>query len=103
MTAPVSTPESRAAALSVFQGQVPCVFQLTDPSCPNAAAWLGWLAHEENTARCDRDEPLLLCDTHKKAIAASSHPFWRTWHALPPMLCDRCKTPLRLDRFEPLT
>ncbi|HMG65039.1 MAG TPA: hypothetical protein VK599_19000 [Streptosporangiaceae bacterium] len=43
-----------------------------------------------------------MCDAHRKAIATSSHPFWRTWHALPPTLCDQCGTPLRLERFEPL-
>lgn len=101
MTTPVSTPESRTAALSMFKGQVPCVFQLTEPPCADAAAWLAWLAHEENTVSCEAS-PLPVCDTHRKAIQSVSHPFWRTWYQLAPALCDRCGTPVRAERFEPL-
>src|SRR2546421_8182196 len=94
--APTSTTESRAAALAMFEGRVPCLFQLAEPSCPEVARWLAWFAHEENTVRCDTDEPWPVCDAHKKAIAMSSDPFWRTWHNSPPTLCAGCGTPLRL-------
>jgi hypothetical protein len=100
--APGSTVESRAAALAMFEGQVPCLFQLAEPSCPDTAAWLAWFAHEENTASCSSNEPWLLCEAHKKMVQTTSHPFWRTWHQTPPLICEPCGTPLRLDRFEPL-
>lgn len=99
---PGSTTESRTAALAMFEGQVPCVFSLVDPSCPELARWLAWFVHEENTAVCDRDEPWLLCDGHKRILQASSHPFWRTWNRLQPLPCDACGTPLRVSRFDPL-
>jgi hypothetical protein len=104
MTTPVtgSTPESRAAALAMFEGQIPCVMQFAEPSCPETARWLAWFVHEENTSRCEHSEPQPLCDTHRKMIATATHPFWRTWHRTPPVLCDQCETPLRLERFDPL-
>jgi hypothetical protein len=86
----------------MFEGQVPCLFQLTDPSCPAAARWVVYFAHEENTARCDSDEPWPVCDEHKRIVQASSHPFWRTWHNSPPVMCPQCGTPLRPERFEPV-
>jgi len=103
VTAPASTAESRAAALTMFEGRVPCLFHLADPACAAVARWLAWFAHEENTARCESDEPWPVCDQHKQVIQASSDPFWRTWHNMQPVLCTRCGTPLRLERFEPLS
>jgi hypothetical protein len=100
--APASTTESRAAALAMFEGQVPCLFQLTDPSCAATARWVAYFAHEVITVRCDREDPWLLCDEHKKLVWASSHPFWRTWHNTRPVLCPGCGTPLRPERFEPI-
>lgn len=102
VTAPASTTESRAAALAMFEGQVPCALSLADPPCPNAARWLACFAHEETAGACGHEEPQPVCDEHKRQLQAASHPFWRTWWNLPPVLCDRCGTPLRLDRFEPL-
>ena len=104
MTTPVtgSTVESRRAALALFQGQVPCIFRLHEPPCPGTAGWLSWFVHEENTAVCDLSEPWPVCDEHKRIITMISDPFWRTWHQLAPIPCGQCKTPLRLERFEPL-
>jgi hypothetical protein len=99
--APAGTAESRAAALAMFEGQVPCLLQLADPSCPDRARWLAWFAHEENTVSCEAS-PAPVCDAHRRGLQAASHPFWRTWHQMPPVLCDLCGTPLRLERFEPL-
>lgn len=100
--APGSTAESRAAALAMFEGQVPCFFQLGEPPCPQVARWLAMFAHEENTVRCGHDEPWPVCTAHKRMVEVGSHPFWRTWHQSPPLTCEPCGTPLRLDRFEPL-
>lgn len=86
----------------MFEGQVPCLFSLGDPPCPELARWLAWFVHEENTARCDYDDPWLVCDAHKRMVTAGSDPFWRTWKRIQPLLCDACGTPVRLDRFEPL-
>ena len=89
----------------MFQGQVPCVFQLADPSCPATAKWLAWFVHEENTARCGWNEPWPVCDEHKRLIHGSSHPFWRTWYqsqAVGCPACPACGTPLRLEKFEPI-
>lgn len=97
-----STVESRAAALAMFEGQVPCFFSLADPSCPSTAGWLAYFAHEENTARCDWCGPWPVCAEHRRIIDMMSRPFWRTWHQLEPMPCESCGTPLRLDRFEAL-
>jgi hypothetical protein len=104
MTTPVtgSTVDSRAAALALFEGSVPCIFQVGDPPCHATARWLALLAHEESTAVCDYDEPWPVCDEHKRALAMISHPFWRTWHQMQPNLCGKCQTPLRVERFEPL-
>lgn len=102
MPATGSTTESRAAALAMFEGAVPCIFQLTEPACPETAAWLAWFAHEENAVRCGRDDPWPVCGTHKKMIQTASHPFWRTWNQMPPILHDPCGSPLRLERFDPL-
>jgi hypothetical protein len=102
MIAPGSTAESRTAALAMFEGQVPCMFQLIDPSCPHTARWLVQFVHEEATARCDRADPWPVCDEHKRMIQMSSHPFWRTWHQMAPVPCPACQSPLRLERFESL-
>jgi hypothetical protein len=100
--APAGTTESRAAALALFTGQVPCLFSLTDPSCPATAQWVAHFAHEVRAAQCDRDDPWPLCDEHKRLVQAIGHPFWRTWHNMPPVECAGCGTPLRADRFEPI-
>jgi len=86
----------------MFEGQVPCLFQLHDPSCAAAARWLAWFAHEENTARCESDEPWPVCDEHRRLLQRGSIPFWRTWWKTQPVMCPYCGTPLRLDRFESL-
>jgi hypothetical protein len=100
---PGSTAESRTAALAMFEGNVPCLFQLTDPSCPETAKWLAAFIHEENTARCDGASLLWpVCDTHKKMIQVSSHPFWRMWHTMKPVNCDQCGTPIRLASINPI-
>jgi hypothetical protein len=94
--------ESRRAALALFEGQVPCFLKVAEPSCPAVAPHLAILAHEEASARCDYDEPLLTCGEHKRVLAMMSDAFWRTWHNLRPTLCGKCGTPLRVERFEPL-
>lgn len=99
--APSSTIDSRAAALNMFAGNVPCMFSLFDPSCENPAGWLAIFAHEEK-ATCGRDEPWPVCDAHRKLIQTVSHPFWRVWHNMTPVPCPGCQTPLRLDRFDPI-
>jgi hypothetical protein len=86
----------------MFEGQVPCIFSLGDPSCAAVARWLAWHGHEENTARCEWNEPWPVCDDHRQALQRVNHPFWRTWHQLAPTLCDQCGTPLRIERFDPL-
>jgi len=95
-----STTDSRTMALAMFADQVPCALQFYDPSCPKTARWLAYSVHEENTTACDYNEPMLLCDEHKVVMQRALAPFWRMWHNLPPMLCVRCETPIRLDRFE---
>jgi hypothetical protein len=100
-TIPVSTPDSRAAALTMFAGNIPCLFSLHDPSCADPARWLAYFAHEETTT-CGRDDPWPVCDTHKKQIQTISQPFWRVWNNLQPVPCPGCETPLRLDRFDPI-
>lgn len=64
--APVSTPATRAAALTMFAGNVPCMFSLNDPSCEAPARWLALFAHEENNT-CQHSEPWPVCDQHKEA------------------------------------
>lgn len=104
MTSPVtgSTTDSRAAALSMFQGDVPCLFSLGEPPCPNMARHLAWFVHEMNSVRCEENEPWPVCDDHKRGLRMISHPFWRTWHQMEPTLCGTCETPLKLERFEVL-
>jgi hypothetical protein len=101
MTTPGSTTESRTAALAMFEGHVPCIYQFNEPSCEETAKWIASFVHEENVKRCD-DANLKwpVCDTHKKMIQAASHPFWRTWRHMRPIPCDRCRTPVRLDRID---
>lgn len=101
MTTPGSTTESRAAALTMFEGSVPCLFQLADPSCLETAKWIASFTHEENTVRCDGGHlQWPACDTHKQMVQTSSQPFWRTWYRMNPVNCDQCGTPVRLDRIE---
>lgn len=99
-----ATTESRTAALAMFEGHVPCFFSLADPPCTDLALWLAWFVHEENSPRAAGCEasPWPVCEAHKKMVAMATHPFWRTWHRMPPTLCDQCETPLRLERFDPL-
>jgi hypothetical protein len=102
MTAqPASTVASRTAALTMFAGNVPCLFSLHDPPCQQQALWLALFAHEE-TADCGRDEPWPGCEVHKKQIQTISHPFWRVWNNLQPIPCPGCQSPLRLSRFDPI-
>lgn len=100
--APGSTAESRAAALAMFEGNVPCFFSFADPPCHAVARHLAFHVHEENTAQCGYDEPWPVCDEHKQTLQTVSNPFWRTWHQMQPVACPTCKTPLRLHRFEPI-
>ena len=93
--------ESRRAALSLFEGQVPCFLKIAEPSCQALATHLAFLVHEERGA-CGRDEPLPVCEEHRRTLAMMGDPFWRTWHDLAPTLCGMCATPLRVERFEPL-
>lgn len=83
---------------------MPCFFSLADPSCPEVATWLAWFEHEECGPEADgcKVAPWPVCGGHRRIIQTASHPFWRTWHELPPTLCDQCGTPLRLERFDPL-
>jgi len=99
---PGSTADSRAAALALFEGHVPCFFSLTDPPCPEAAGHLAYLVHEESTANCTDADPWPVCDEHKRAMQMVSHPFWRTWHQMTPTRCHKCGTSLRVKRFEAL-
>jgi len=97
-----STVESRTAALAMFEGHVPCFFSMADPPCADTAKWLALFDHEENTGTCGSAEPWPVCNMHRQAITFASHPFWRTWHAMEPLLCGKCSTPVRLERFEAL-
>lgn len=99
---PGSTAESRSAALTMFEGQVPCVMRFSDPPCPQTAQWIVFFAHEENLTSCDSPEPVPVCDEHKRALQMAAEPFWRTWHQMQPTLCGKCQTPMRVERFEPL-
>jgi hypothetical protein len=95
--------ESRTAALSMFEGQVPCIMSMADPECLKAALWLAWFDHEENLGHCGDADPWPVCDEHRRMVQMASHPFWRTWHNLQSIPCGKCQTPLRLERVEPLT
>lgn len=95
-----SIAEARTMALAMFADQVPCFFQLMDPPCEKAARWVVHLGHEENTGACDHDTSMPVCDEHKTTFQRSTHPFWRMWLGTPPIPCDACGTPLRLDRIE---
>lgn len=99
--APDSTPASRAAALTMFAGNIPCMLSLHDPPCGNPAVWLALFVHEES-ATCGYSEPWPVCDEHRKRIQAVNHPFWRVWSNLQPTPCPGCQGPLRLDRFDPI-
>lgn len=94
-----STTDTRTMALTMFADNVPCIFQMADPSCEKTARWLGFFVHEES-AGCGYDEPLLVCEEHRTVIQRASSPFWRTWFATPPWPCGGCGKPVRLDRFE---
>ena len=94
-----STPESRAAALAMFEHQVPCFAQHTEAGCEQTAKWLAFFAHEESQP-CGFDEPLPACDEHQRLLQQVSSPFWRVWYQMEPILCGGCGKPIRLDRFE---
>jgi len=96
------TAASREAALTMFAGNVPCMFSRHEPACAETARWLALFVHEENTAGCGYDEPWPACDGHKKQIETISHPFWRVWNNMSPVPCPGCQSPLRLDRFDPI-
>lgn len=104
-TAARSSEATRAAALTMFADQIPCFFQLVDPSCPNLAAWMAYHVHEENTERataCGEIEPWPVCDEHRAVVQRANSPFWRVWFALKPTSCGHCHSPIRLDRIEAL-
>lgn len=97
-----STPESRAMALAMFANAVPCWFEIANPSCENAAQWVAYFDHEENTTTCRavEAEPMPVCDVHKAGLNRVTNPFWRTWFGGASMPCSACGTPIRLNRFE---
>lgn len=95
-----SVTEARTMALAMFASNVPCFFQLMDPSCEKAAAWVAYFAHEENTAGCEHDMAWPVCEEHRAAIQRMASPFWRMWLASPSLCCEKCETPVRLDRVE---
>jgi hypothetical protein len=93
-----SVAETRAMALAMFP-DIPCFFELMDPSCPKAALWVVYFAHEEATD-CTHDMAWPVCDEHKAAVQRMASAFWRMWLQAPPVPCDKCGTPIRLDRVE---
>lgn len=102
MTAPAqqSAAETRTMALAMFAEQVPCFFQLMDPSCEKAAKWVAYFGHEETAPECDYETAWPVCDEHKVAIQRMASPFWRMWLQQPSIPCEKCGTPIRLDRIE---
>lgn len=95
-----STTDTRTMALQMFADQVPCFFQLLDPSCEKAASWVAYFTHEENLTDCTHDMAWPVCGEHKGAVQRMSTPFWRMWLQMPPLVCEKCETPVRLDRIE---
>ena len=103
MTTPAnfSTPDTRAAALAMFEHAVPCFFQMLDPSCEQLAVALAHFVHEESQS-CGRDEVWPVCPEHQQALRRMSLPFWRVWYAMAALPCPACEKPIRVDRFEAL-
>lgn len=94
-----STTEARTMALAMFASNVPCFFQLMDPSCEKTALWVAYFTHEE-TVGCDHDMAWPVCEEHRAAIQRMASPFWRMWLGTPSMPCEKCETPVRLDKVE---
>ena len=95
-----SITEARTMALAMFASAIPCNFQLSEAGCPNAAAWVAYFAHEENTGDCDYDMAWPLCAEHRSMVQRVASPFWRMWLGLDALACERCEEPVRVDRFE---
>lgn len=105
MTSPfqsAATVETRALALEMFKGNVPCYFAMHDPPCPNAAAWVVYFRHlaEED---CGGQPPFPVCDEHRRLMEQVTHPFWRAWLNTEPVTCEGCGEEVTIDRFEAIT
>ncbi|MCX4912847.1 hypothetical protein [Streptomyces sp. NBC_00687] len=99
MTQPVASEDTRALALEMFKDNVPCFFQLFEPSCPNAAAWVVHFRHL-SVDDCGGQPPFPVCPEHRQLLERSGQPFWRAWFNADPILCDGCGEELAIDRFE---
>jgi hypothetical protein len=97
-----ATNETRALALAMFEGNVPCFFSTMEPWCENAAAWIVYFRHL-SARDCGGMHPFPVCPEHRQAIEKATHPFWRAWFNLNPTLCDDCGAELGIDRFEAIT
>lgn len=95
------TPDSIRAALSMYQGEVPCFMSLADPPCPHPAAFVIYFEHEENAADdCRCDPPVPACPDHTVVFRQASHPFWRTWMNMEPSRCGLCGIATRVSKIE---
>lgn len=100
---PDPTPESRAAALDLFAGEVPCIMSIADIGCARQAEWVVFFEHEEPARSCDHEECAPVCAVHLRLLQHCSVPFWRTWFRLSPWPCTNCGGPLRIARTEAIT
>jgi hypothetical protein len=98
----VPVDEARIAALSMFAGQVPCFFQVADPSCEENAKWMVYFDHEEHAGDCTYDMVWPVCAGHLGIVRRMMSPFWQVWSQAEALKCERCTVPVRMNRFEAL-
>lgn len=100
MTQP--TADTRALALEMFKGSIPCILSMEEPPCPNEAAWIAHFRHL-SVDDCGGQPPLPFCHEHRRNLQRAVHPFWRAWFNTDPMVCDGCGEEVTIDRFEAIT
>jgi hypothetical protein len=94
-----ATPETRALALEMFKGGVPCFFSTIDPYCAQAAAWVAYFRHL-SVQDCGGTHPFPVCVEHRQMMERTTHAFWRAWFNTDPVLCDGCGEEIAIHRFE---
>lgn len=98
-------PDPFELTLQLHNYDVPCLMELSDPSCPNQASWLMRLRHVPGVGvDCGPQAPVPLCTAHINSIKASFSSFWAMWFGGVGISrdCPACGKPFEIESIDPI-